>query len=120
MSHTYAFGILISLAAGFALSCIYVLLRTRKKREASDMQLQSLKQSAKEMIGSGNFTGLNPHKVYNFCKQYEQMSADSRRWARDVDEMCEAVSGILRDCDFVEDIYYVPESMLLDILELNK
>ena len=117
VSHTFALGTMISLAAGFVLGCIYVLLRTRKERDASDPQMQSLKQTAKEMIENGNLTGLNPHKVYKFCCRYEQMTADNKRWAADVRDMCEAVNRIHRDCEYVEDLYYVPEQMLLDILE---
>ena len=127
MSQETAFAILISLAVGFALGCIYTLFRTRRVRDESDIQLQSLKQSAKEMIESGNLTGLNPHKVYKFCKQYEQISADNKQCHEDISRMCDQIGFILINCDhepspddYTEDIYHVPHYMLLDILERKK
>jgi hypothetical protein len=110
----------LTLASGFALGCIYTLIRSRRRRDIVDMQLQSLKQTAKGMIDSGNLAGLNPHKVYKFCEQYEQLKAERDGLSESVHDMCEKVSAILRDGDYVEDIYYVPESSLFDILEKNK
>ena len=107
------------LSAGFALGCIYTLLRSRRSRDESDMQLQSLKQAAGDMIKSGSMTGLNPHKVYKFCIQYEQMSADNKELSEELDDMCSQTADVLRDCDNFEGIYNVPEWMLLDILEKN-
>ena len=120
MSQTYALGILISLSIGFALGCVYVLLRTRRTRCIADPQIQSLKETAREMISKGSLAGLNPHKVLRLCAEYEEMKADNQMYIVSTHCVRRTVQTILRDYDRVEDIYYFPESVRLDILAGRK
>lgn len=127
MSQEVDFAIFISLAAGFALGTVYVLLRTRRSCDESDIQLQPLKQAANEMIKTGNLTGLNPHKVYKFCLLYEQMAAEIKSLRTHVRDMDAEVNFILANCrhepspeNYAEVTYHVPRYMLLDIQDRKK